>query len=114
MSDENTITTTEALEDVAIGQWVQDAEGEAWCLVNTHVMHPQIMWMRAKGRSFQAVDQIALPVHLADFEGGCEHRWGTNECGHCRRCGQVSAPEDDHSAKVWGTIGIRIEGGHAL
>lgn len=111
---ENTITTTEALSKLPIGQWVEDAEGDLWCLVNTHVMIPQVMWMRARGKSFQAVGNIALPVHLGDFVGDCEHRWGHNECGHCRRCGQVCAPEDDHDAKVWGTIGLLIPEPHVF
>lgn len=108
MTESNTIETVEGLRDLPIGTWVIDAEDEPWCLVNTYVMFPQVMWMRAKGRSFQAVENIALPVGLADFQGDCEHRWGHNECGHCRRCGQVVAAEDDHEAKVWGALGLTV------
>ena len=46
--------------------------------------------MSKGGRGFTALDNIAYPLHLADFDGECEHRWGANEMGHCRRCGQVS------------------------
>lgn len=111
MSDEYVAESVEQLRALPIGTWVIDADGDPWCLVNTHVMHPQVMWMGRKGKSLVAIDQIALPAHEGEFEGDCEHRWGHNECGHCRRCGQVVAPEDDHESKVWGVIGVRIPTG---
>lgn len=72
------------------GQWCLDATGTVYCLVDTHLGFPQRMAMSKGGRGFTALDNIEYPLHLADFDGDCEHRWGANEMGHCRRCGQVS------------------------
>lgn len=89
----NTIFTPEEVDALPVGQWVVDADGTARCLVNTNVGWPQRMFMTSSG-SYTATDYVAYPLRLADLEDDfvCAHAWGTNECGHCRCCGQVVAP----------------------
>ena len=90
MTDEYEVATADDARLLPPGQWCLDATGTVYCLVDTHMGFPQRMAMSKGGRGFTALDNIAYPLHLADFDGECEHRWGANEMGHCRRCGQVS------------------------
>lgn len=90
---EHTITTPEQVAELPVGQWVIDARGTKLCLVDTHMGWPQRMWMTCGGRSFTAIEAVAYPLALADIgdKTPCPHSWGTNECGHCNRCGVVVA-----------------------
>jgi hypothetical protein len=88
----NTIFTAAEAETLPSGQWVFDADGTARCLVDTNIGWPQRMWMNNGGNSYTAIEGIAYPLRLADLEEECPHSWGTQECGHCRCCGQVVAP----------------------
>ncbi|GGM77335.1 hypothetical protein GCM10012275_55010 [Longimycelium tulufanense] len=91
----NTIFTSAEVESLPVGQWVIDADGTPLCLVDTNVGWPQRMWMHQGGCTFSAIDRTAYPLRLADVEQECPHSWGTNEYGHCRRCGAVvAAPEN--------------------
>lgn len=83
----NTVETVKAAEALPDGQWVQDATGKAYCLVNTHMGFPQRMAMHK--RSLTNLNNLTYPLHLCDFVGECEHKWGSFELGHCVRCGQV-------------------------
>ena len=90
MSDENTVVSADEAAKLPAGQWVADKGGTFWCLVDTHMGFPQRMAMSKGGRSYFDIESLGYPLHLADFDGDCEHKWGANEMGHCRRCGQVS------------------------
>lgn len=85
-----TVATADEAHLLEPGQWCEDASGETYCLVDTHKGFAQRMAMSKGGRAFTALDNLVYPLHLGDFIGDCEHRWGANEMGHCRRCGQVS------------------------
>lgn len=89
---DNIVRTPEETEALPPGQWVIDATGANLCLVDTHMGWPQRMFMTPGASSFVAVDHVAYPLQLADIadEEPCPHRWGANECGHCRRCGVVT------------------------
>jgi hypothetical protein len=82
---ENEIATPAEAEVLPDGQWVLAADGKAWCLLDTHMGFPQRM--AGQGRSLTNLDNLAYPLHLADFQGECEHRWGHHELGQCIRCG---------------------------
>lgn len=85
--DENQIADADGARAAQDGQWVEDSEGKPWCLIDTHLGFPQRMAMYKT--SLTAVENLAYPLHLADFVGECEHKWGTAELGHCYRCGVV-------------------------
>jgi hypothetical protein len=85
----NEVATAEDAKELPSGQWVEDANGKAFCLIDTHMGWPQRMAMR--GSTLQALERLSYPLHLADFVGECEHKWGTHELGQCRRCGVVIA-----------------------
>lgn len=89
MNDENTITTPAEAAALQDGQWVVDADGKAWCMLDTHMGFPQRM--AGYKRSLTALDNISYPLQLADFDGECEHSWGHHELGQCIRCGVVIA-----------------------
>lgn len=82
-------------ENLEPGQWVIDADGAQLCLVDTNVGWPQRMWMLPGGRAYIATDCATYPLNLMDLDEECPHWWGTQECGHCRRCGQVIEPPKD-------------------
>lgn len=86
---ENVVLTPEEAKALPDGQWVQDASGQAYCLIDTHMGWPQRMAMFK--RSLKSLDSIEYPLHLADFQGDCEHKWGSHDLGHCVRCGVVVA-----------------------
>lgn len=90
-TDQNTILTPADAEKLTPGQWVFDANDTALCLVDTHMGWPQRMFMTRGGSSFTSIESVDYPLHLADIadETPCPHRWGFNECGHCKRCGVV-------------------------
>jgi hypothetical protein len=111
MSDENVIKSMEGLDALAPGEWVIDADGDALCLIDTHLGWPQRMWMpkAVKGRVGLVVslEHARFPVALAEIdpEYVCKHGRGTNECGHCYLCGVVvSEPRhlvfDDETLEV--------------
>lgn len=84
----------ERVADLPVGQWVVDASDRKYCLVDTYVGWPQRMWMHPGGMAHTAIDNIAYPLRLADLiesEDACPHSWGTQEMGHCKRCGRVVA-----------------------
>lgn len=83
------VETVEEAEALPSGQWVQDATGQAYCLIDTYLGFPQRM--AAHKRTLTNLSTLAYPLHLADFVGDCEHKWGTHELGQCIRCGQVVA-----------------------
>lgn len=93
--DEFEIATVEETDRLTPGTWVIDADGDALCLVDTHMGFPQRMWMvkARKGRVSLLVDlpSATFPVHEAEIDPDfrCEHRHGKNEMGHCYVCGQV-------------------------
>lgn len=97
-TDLTLIETAEEADALPVGQWIVDAEGISRCLVDTNVGWPQRMWMSGGGRGYTCIQGAAYPLRLADLVEGpddCPHRWGTNECGHCRRCGVVAGPVKD-------------------
>lgn len=97
MSDENVIEDVAGLDRLTPGEWVIDADGDALCLVDTHLGWPQRMWMpKAKRGTLGLVvslEHARFPVALAEIDPSyvCEHGRGTNECGHCYLCGVVVA-----------------------
>lgn len=91
------VTTPEQAAELPVSQWVWDANGDAYCLVDTNVGWPQRMWMSTGGTAYTAIERIDYPLTLAyvDEDEPCPHAYGTNECGHCKRCGVVSGPAKD-------------------
>jgi hypothetical protein len=91
MTDPNLIATPADVDALTPGQWVWAGDDTAWCLVDTCAGWPQRMWMANEQRGFNvALDQIPYPLALTAPEGPpCEHSWGVQECGHCKRCGAV-------------------------
>ena len=83
------VDTPEQAWKLPVGTWVYDRQGITWCLVDTHVIWPQRMFMSTGNRSCVSVEWMAYPLAEAELYGDCEHLWGTQECGHCRCCGQV-------------------------
>lgn len=75
-----------------VGTWVYDRKGGLWCLVDTHVIWSQRMFMSTGNRSCVSVEWMAYPLAEAERYSDCPHLWGTQECGHCRCCGQVVGP----------------------
>jgi hypothetical protein len=95
MSDDaSLIETPEDAAALPVEQWVVAADDRKYCLVDTYVGWPQRMWMSPGGMSHTGLEHIAYPLRLADLaepEDACPHSWGTQECGHCKRCGRVVA-----------------------
>lgn len=91
MTEPTTIQTPADTANLTPGQWVFDTTNTGYCLVDTHLGWPQRMWMSHHGYAFTALDGISYPLTLADITdpAPCTHPRGTNECGHCTRCGQV-------------------------
>lgn len=84
-----TVENAEQAASLPDGQWVEDVNGKPWCLIDTHMGFPQRMGMHK--RSLTSLESLAYPLHLGDFVGECDHKWGTHEMGHCVRCGVVVA-----------------------
>jgi hypothetical protein len=105
------IETAEAAELLPAGQWVEDAEGNNWCLFQTHVMVHQWMWKAAKSQTYVSLDSIPYPLGLCDLtenEGFvCPHT-RTQECGHCTRCGAVVGDTEMWRSMVFGSFPISI------
>lgn len=113
----------EGVADLPVGQWVVDNNDRKYCLVDTYVGWPQRMWMSPGGMSHKGIEHIAYPLRLADLDepgDACAHEWGTQECGHCRRCGRVVAearpmPASDEELSHLRSVVREIEsrgGGH--
>lgn len=97
------IETPEQAAQLPVGTWVYDRHGVAWCWVDTSVVWPQRMFARNGMRNCVSQDYIDYPLAEAELVHGCEHLWGTQECGHCRSCGRVvGSPKN----LVWQTIGF--------
>jgi hypothetical protein len=85
------IKSAEEARELPDGTWVIDAEEHPWCMLDTHVGFPQRM--AGYKRSLTNLDNLAYPLSLGEFEGECEHSWGTRELGQCVRCGvRVAEP----------------------
>src|SRR5262245_26404569 len=94
MTEPSLIETPKQAAELPLCQWVVAANDRKYCLVDTYVGWPQRMWMSPGGMAHTAIANIPYPLRLADLvedEGVCPHSWGTQECGHCRRCGRVVA-----------------------
>ena len=94
----------EVLDRVKPSEWVLDANDEPWCLVETHVMVAQKMWMSGRGpKRYVALECIAYPISEAKIEEGfsCDHP-RVNECGHCERCGQIVGDAEAWRTRQWG------------
>lgn len=83
------VETPEQAWELPVGTWVYDRRGRTWCLVDTHVIWPQRMFMRHGATSCVSVEWMEYPLAEAELFGDCSHQWGTQECGHCKSCGQV-------------------------
>lgn len=118
MTDADLIASLSEVDALAPGQWVWAADDTVWCLVNTCVGWPQRMWMAHERRGlYVALDGIPYPLLLTEPEGPpCEHSWGAQECGHCKRCGAVVVDASPESASPEALAELRavlsaIEGG---
>lgn len=87
MDHPTTVTSAEEAANLPLGQWVLDPDGRGLCLVDTHIGWPQRMWM--SGAAYYALTFVTYPMVLAEVDGPCDHSAGTQECGHCVRCGAV-------------------------
>lgn len=111
MSVENVIKDLAGLDRLAPGEWVIDADGDALCLVDTHLGWPQRMWMpkAKKGRVGLVVslEHARFPVELAEInpEYVCKHNRGANECGHCYLCGVVVS---DSSPRYFDAVTMEV------
>lgn len=99
------ITTPAEAEQLPPGQWIYDNQGEPYCLVDTNVGWPQRMAMHAA--TYIALDHLAYPLTLAELDEDCKHTPGPQECGHCRRCGQVIGPPQERN---WHFVGFTYPG----
>lgn len=86
------IENPDQVADLPVGQWVWDVNDTPMCLVDTNVGWPQRMFMSNGGSAYTGIKHVEYPLRLADVADGCPHSWGTNECGHCKRCGVVCGP----------------------
>jgi len=94
MTDPYLIETPEQAADLPLCQWVVAADDHKYCLVDTCVGWHQRMWMSPGGMGHTGIEHIPYPLRLADLDepaDACPHSWGTQEMGHCRRCGRVVA-----------------------
>lgn len=93
MTDDVTLVNTpEEAAELPVGQWVVAANDRKYCLVDTCVGWPQRMWMSPGGTCHTGIEHIPYPLRLAyldEPEDVCTHEWGTQEMGHCKRCGRV-------------------------
>jgi hypothetical protein len=107
MTDDCMVFTEDEAYELPVGQWVIDANGTQRCLVDTHVGWPQRMFMSNGGSTYVGVHFVDYPLRLADVIDECPHLWGTQECGHCKRCGAlVSEPKN----LDWHIIGLGVDG----
>jgi hypothetical protein len=88
---EQVVGPSSAAERYPDGQWVEDADGSFWCLVDTHMGFPQRMAMAKGGKYLTAIENLAFPLRPCRIDLGepCPHRWGLVAEGHCRRCGEL-------------------------
>lgn len=109
MTDDCMAFTPAEARLLPVGQWVIDADGIQRCLVDTNVVWPQRMFMNDGGRSYTGIDHVVYPLRLADIvdDFECPHSWGTQECGHCRRCGVVVAEPENLD---WNILGLEVDG----
>lgn len=94
MTDQSLINSPDEVGGLSVGQWVIAANGRRYCLVDTYVGWPQRMWMSPGGVSNTGIPHVVYPLRLADLDepdAACPHAWGTQEMGHCKRCGRVVA-----------------------
>ena len=78
--DEFEIATVEETDRLTPGTWVIDADGDALCLVDTHMGFPQRMWMvkARKGRVSLLVDLPSATISASVAStGAARTRWGT-------------------------------------
>ena len=101
------IFTPAEASTLPVGQWVIDADGYQRCLVNTNVGWPQLMFMSNGASTYVAIDYVTYPLRLADVTEQCPHAWGTQECGHCRSCGEVIA---EPRTQTWTILGLEVPG----
>lgn len=97
------VDTPEQAWRLPVGTWVYDRHGRTWCLVDTHVVWPQRMFMTNGNRSCVSVEWMSYPLAEAELYDNCEHLLGTQECGHCKCCGQVVGEAKN---LAWQTIGF--------
>lgn len=91
------IETASEAAQLPVGTWVFDRHGVAWCWVDTSVVWPQRMFARNGMGSCVAEDYIDYPLAEAELVDECMHASGTQECGHCKSCGQViGEPKSQH------------------
>lgn len=83
------ITTVEELERLPLGQWILDADGQPWVLIDTNVMVRQRMWRDKRGHYYVSHSGVKLPATLVVLEGGCDHVKLNVEGWQCARCGHV-------------------------
>lgn len=94
MTDTVNVDTPAEVDALPVGQWVLAANDRSYCLVDTYVAWPQRMWMSPGGTGHTGIEHIPYPLRLADLDEpdeACTHQWGTQEMGHCKRCGRVVA-----------------------
>jgi|GEM_PF-4667929 len=107
----NDIETVEQAEKLDAGQWVEDADGEMWCMFQTHIMVHQWMWKAGNSGTYVALDQIKYPVKVMDLDERdgyvCPHK-RVQECGQCKRCGSVVGDTEKWRQMVFGAIGVAI------
>lgn len=119
MTDTCTINTPAEVAALPLGQWVVAANDRKYCLVDTYVGWPQRMWMSPGGMGHTGIEHIPYPLRLADLiegEDACTHEWGTQEMGHCKRCGRVVAeatpmPADPEELEHLRAVLRAVEGG---
>lgn len=83
------IETPDQAAQLPVGTWVYDRHGVTWCWVDTSVVWPQRMFARDGMSLCVSQEWIEYPLAEAELVSGCEHLWGTQECGHCKSCGEV-------------------------
>jgi hypothetical protein len=83
------IDTPEQAAQLPVGTWVYDRHGVPWCWVDTSVAWPQRMFARNGMGTCVSHDYIDYPLAEAELTEDCPHAWGTQECGHCKSCGQL-------------------------
>lgn len=112
MTDQQTTIATPAeAETLDAGQWVQDANGDHWCLFQTHVMVHQWMWKAQSAPHYVALGGIPYPLGRSDIDEPegftCPHR-RVQECGQCERCGAVVGDTERWRRMEFGAVGLTI------
>lgn len=106
------IESAEQAARAELGTWVVDAEGNTWCLFQTHIMVHQLMWKAMNAPHYVALEGIAYPAGVGDMvepDGfTCPHR-RIQECGQCVRCGAVAGDTEAWRRMTFGAIPLVIE-----